>query len=175
MRTRIRPARPDELRLVLELEDVAGVRYADAGLPPDLEGLSLEGVTLAQARGLLWMVLVDEAPVGFALCWDRPDALHLRELDVHPSWMGRGLGRALVEHVATRAMRRGLSQITLTTFRDVPWNAPLYRRWGFVELSPAELPPWLRSIRDEEDLGELRRWPRIAMSRHLPSPRLQRR
>lgn len=40
--TLIRLARATELRLVCELEDLAGARYADAGPPPDLEGLFVE-------------------------------------------------------------------------------------------------------------------------------------
>ena len=88
--------------------------------------------------------------------------------------MGRGLGRQLVEHVATNASRRKLPAVTLTTFCDVSWNAPLCRHWGFRELTPGELPPWLQAIREEEDAGELRRWPRIAMALAIgpaaPSP-----
>ena len=36
--------------------------------------------------------------------------------------------------------------VTLTTFRDVPWNAPLYRHLGFVDLDDASLGPELRAI-----------------------------
>lgn len=164
---RIRCARPDELEWILELEELAGRRYADAGLPTDLDGLPLEVAVRAQSDGLLWVSEADERVVGFALCWRCGDALHLRELDVHPEWMGRGLGKALVEHVATEAARRGCRWVTLTTFREVAWNAPLYLRWGFVELDVAEMPSWLSAIREDEDAGELGRWPRVAMARVL--------
>lgn len=163
----IRLARPDEVELVQELEELAGERYSEAGLPSDLEGLAVEVVARAQEERLLWVISEAERPVGFALCWLRPAALHLRELDVHPARMGCGLGRALVEHVVVQAMQQSLEHVTLTTFRDVPWNAPLYRRWGFVELSALEQPRWLRSIREEEDAGELASWPRLAMARAL--------
>jgi hypothetical protein len=36
--------------------------------------------------------------------------------------------------------------VTLTTYRDIPWNAPFYRRLGFEELTAAELTPDLREI-----------------------------
>ena len=35
--------------------------------------------------------------------------------------------------------------VTLTTFRDVPWNAPFYTRLGFAMLDELTLPPgWRR-------------------------------
>lgn len=167
MTVAIRGARPDELDRIRELEDLAGQRYAEAGLPADLEGLSRAEVLQASTEDLLWVIAHQDRPVGFALCWARPGALHLREIDVHPDWMGRGLGKRLVEHVVEQAERRGLYQVTLTTFRDVPWNAPLYRRLGFVDLALTETPAWLRAIREHEDRGELSRWPRLAMVRRL--------
>jgi GNAT superfamily N-acetyltransferase len=159
----IRLARADEFDAVRALEDLAGERYAEAGLPPDLQGLAASEIADAHAQGLLWVATHEERPVAFALCWSRPHALHLREIDVHPQWMGRGLGRQLVAHVARQALDRGLDQVTLTTFRDVQWNAPLYRHLGFVEVTPSALPDWLRSIREHEDRSELARWPRLAM------------
>lgn len=160
----IRLARPDERRLIQELEDEAGRRYGEVGLPPDLEGLDPVVIDEAQRSGLLWVAThTGDRPIGFALCWLRPDAIHLRELDVHPSSMGRGVGRALIEYVCKEAKARGLSSVTLTTFRDVPFNAPLYTHLGFRVADPA--PPWLQLIRDEEDATILRTWPRVAMVR----------
>ncbi|MFO7561758.1 MAG: GNAT family N-acetyltransferase [Enhygromyxa sp.] len=139
-----------------------------AGLPGDLEGLPPELVDAAIAEGTTW-VCVDAAdrPIGFALCWIREDALHLRELDVAPEHMGRGLGRALVEFVCAKAAELELGRVTLTTFAEVEWNAPLYRRWGFEVLEPAATPAWLAAIRAQEDAGELREWPRVAMGRRV--------
>jgi GNAT superfamily N-acetyltransferase len=42
-----------------------------------------------------------------------------------------GIGRRLVAAVCEWASRRGWSRVTLTTFRDVPWNMPFYTRHGF--------------------------------------------
>lgn len=160
----IRLARAEELDALRALEDLAGERYAEAGLPQDLPGLTPSELTDAHERKLLWVASHDDRPVAFVLCWIRPQALHLREIDVHPEWMGRGLGRRLVEHVAKEALHRGLAQVTLTTFRDVAWNAPLYRHLGFAEIAFEALPDWLRDIREQEDSGELARWPRVAMT-----------
>ena len=42
----------------------------------------------------------------------------------------------------------GLSSLTLTTFRDVPWTAPFYARLGFDYVT--ELTPELRQKREDE-------------------------
>jgi GNAT superfamily N-acetyltransferase len=165
---RIRPARPDEAAQLLAIEDQAGRIYASAGLPPDLGGLPSSVIEAGIAEQLLWVTTeADDRAVGFALAWLRPDALHLRELDVLPTHMRRGLGRGLVEFVCERARAFGCASVTLTTFRDVAWNAPLYRRWGFEVLAPEACPAWLADIRAHEDRGELRHWPRVAMARRV--------
>ncbi|PRQ05235.1 GNAT family N-acetyltransferase [Enhygromyxa salina] len=157
-----------EASSILAIEDAAGRKYAEAGLPGDLDGLDPSVVAASITAGTLWVVVDrDDRPVGFALCQIRGDALHLRELDVHPDHMRQGLGRRLVELVSERAATSGLARVTLTTFRDVAWNAPLYRRWGFATLEPDAQPGWLVAVRAEEDRGELRRWPRVAMARPI--------
>ena len=110
-----------------------------------------------------------DEPVGFALAWLRPGALHLRELDVLPTHGRRGLGARLVAHVATEAQRRGFPLVTLTTFTEAPWNAPYYERLGFRRLAAEGLPEWLAAIRHEEASEGLDRWPRIAMALRIPA------
>ena len=36
--------------------------------------------------------------------------------------------------------------MTLSTFRDVPWNGPFYRRLGFRELSRQEMADWMLDL-----------------------------
>ena len=58
--------------------------------------------------------------------------------DDHPRHRSRR--RALITHACDWSRARRLPSIALSTFRDVPWNAPLYARLGFVEthtLTPA--------------------------------------
>ncbi len=77
------------------------------------------------------------------------------------------MGRALVAYAADCARDRGLAGLTLTTFTDVPWNAPYYERLGFRRLAAAELTPGLRRIRAAEAAHGLDRWPRVCMRRDL--------
>jgi len=82
------------------------------------------------------------------------DVLHILELAVAKDFQRRGLGRRLIDVAVDAARARGLKAITLTTFRDVAWNAPFYARYGFVELSGAQSDGRLREIvRAEEARG----------------------
>jgi hypothetical protein len=62
----------------------------------------------------------------------------------------------------------GYQQMTLTTFRSVPWNMLFYARLGFVEIPTYELRPELETVvRDEAGRG-LDRDQRVVM-RYLVS------
>ncbi|MCA9673155.1 MAG: GNAT family N-acetyltransferase [Myxococcales bacterium] len=166
----IRLARLDEAARVREIEDLAGELYAEVGMPDDLPGLERETIEGATREQLLWVWArtSDDVAMAFALCWQRPATMHLRELGVHPAIARRGLGRALIEHVCHEARARALGAVSLTTFRDPPWNAPYYAaRCGFAPLAPPELPTWLEAIRRDEREAGLDRWPRLAMWRAL--------
>ncbi|GGX52341.1 GNAT family N-acetyltransferase [Streptomyces fructofermentans] len=92
-------------------------------------------------------------------------AFHIEQVSVHPDAARRGVGRTLIAYAAERARDRGLSGLTLTTFTEVPWNAPYYERIGFRVLAEAELTPGLRRIRAAEAGHGLDRWPRVCMYR----------
>jgi GNAT superfamily N-acetyltransferase len=109
----------------------------------------------AQHRGMLWVALFGQTPVGFALVEMLAEDLpHLEEIDVTPAHGRRGLGTALVHTVLEWVRRTGHQVITLTTFRNVPWNMPFYSRLGFVEIPTHELRQELETVvRDEADRG----------------------
>jgi GNAT superfamily N-acetyltransferase len=68
-------------------------------------------------------------------------SLYIEQLDVLPAFAGLRLGAALLDRAELLAREAGLGALQLSTFRDVPWNAPWYRRLGFeaVEVLPASL------------------------------------
>ena len=120
----------------------------------------------AQQRGHLWVALADGVPAGFAHVEVlEPGIAHLEEIDVHPEHGRRGLGRRLVLTVCQWAATNGYSWVTLTTFRDAPWNMPFYARLGFQEIPPEELIPALLSIVDDETRRGLDPSRRVAMRR----------
>ena len=86
-------------------------------------------------------------PVGFILTEPLDDALFIAEIAVHQAWQHQGIGRMLLEQVIERAGQMAYPAVTLTTFRDVPWNAPFYTRLGFSMLSELRLPAGLAAKR----------------------------
>ena len=118
----------------------------------------------AQHEGRLWVALSGETPVGFALVEMLAEDLpHLQEIDVTPTHGRRGLGTALLHTVLDWVARAGHQQITLTTFRNVPWNMPFYSRLGFVEIPTHELRPELETVVQDEAGRGLDRDRRVVM------------
>jgi GNAT superfamily N-acetyltransferase len=149
----IRPPRPDELPRLQEIEILAGKLFLEVGMPevagdePD----SLEALEAFRRDGRAW-VLVDGAdrPVGYALALVVDGGGHLQQVSVVPATGRQGLGRRLVERVCHWAKDEGYPWVTLSTFKDVPWNGPFYARCGFVPVPEAELGPGLRRLREAE-------------------------
>ena len=167
---RIEPAVAEDLPKLAQVERAANERFAGR----DVAGVTTADVTalaeLAEAReaGLLW-VARDEAgePVGFALLCPVDGQPHLEEIDVVPAHGRRGVGRALLETALAWARAAGHRAVTLTTFRDIPWNAPFYESAGFRELAPHELGSGLAAIVRDETTRGLDPAQRLVMSRHL--------
>jgi GNAT superfamily N-acetyltransferase len=130
------------------------------------ETTSLEVLLAAQREGHLWVALKEDVPVGFAhLEVIERDAVHLEELDVHPDHGRRGLGAKLVLRACEWAASHGYQSITLTTFRDVPWNMPFYARLGFGIVTPEQLSAALRTVVDAESRRGLNPSRRVVMKR----------
>lgn len=105
----------------------------------------------ALSRGHLWVALVDDAPVGFAhvkILEGR--SVHLDELDVHPDYGRRGIGRALLTAVCDWAGQRGERAVTLSTFREPKWNMPFYASFGFEEVARTDLSPAMKRVVADE-------------------------
>jgi len=101
---------------------------------------------------LLWVVrcLERKAPVAFAVLLDHGSAAHLQEISVDAAFARQGVGTQLMNHVLFSLRERGYQAVTLSTYKELPWNAPFYKRFGFESLRPDELSPALRMIREKE-------------------------
>jgi GNAT superfamily N-acetyltransferase len=163
----IGPARLEDLAR-LPLIELTAARLLCGHAPESVltETTSLEELQRAQREGHLWVVRADNAAVGFAHVevLDNSTA-HLEEIDVLPDHGRRGLGTRLVEEVCRWAASMGYESVTLTTFRDVPWNMPFYERLGFRVIPAAELSPALCSIMEDETRRGLDPCRRVAMKR----------
>lgn len=160
----VRPTRPGNVTALPAIERAAGKRFRDY---PELAWLAEGDVISAEQhldyaeRGLSWLAVANELPVGFILAETHVSSLFIVELSVHLDWQGKGIGRRLIACVADQARKRGLASLTLTTFRDVPWNAPFYARLGFEMITT--LTPELREKREEETAHGLAYDARCAM------------
>ena len=105
----------------------------------------------------------DHRPFGFLLSERLDDALFIVEISVHQQWQGQGIGRALLSQTIDNARRDGFPAVTLTTFREVPWNAPFYTRLGFTILNELHLPEGLAAKRALETEHGLTAETRCAM------------
>ncbi len=86
---------------------------------------------------------------------------------MHPDHGRRGVGARLVSAVCEWAARERYAWVTLTTFRDVPWNRPFYERLGFRVIPSAEASPALSSILQDEAQRGLDPARRVAMRREV--------
>jgi GNAT superfamily N-acetyltransferase len=166
----IRPARPADLTIIRDIEQAAGLAFRDIGMPDiaDDDLPTLAELDEYRRNGRAWVAVDgDDRPVAYLIADRVDDSLHVEQVSVDPSHAHRGIGRALIEHLADLARAEGVPALTLTTFTDVPWNAPYYERCGFRRLAEDELTPGLRAIREREAEHGLDRWPRTCMRRDL--------
>ncbi|MFI5806331.1 GNAT family N-acetyltransferase [Streptomyces sp. NPDC051561] len=161
----IRPATAADLPHLQDIERAAGEPFRALGMPEiaDDDPPPLELLAEYQLACRAWVFADAQGLPAAYLIWQEVDgAAHIDQVSVHPRAARRGVGRALIDHLAKVAGPTGL---TLTTFAEVPWNAPYYARLGFVTLPDTELTDGLREIVAEEAALGLDRWPRVCMRR----------
>lgn len=169
MQYTIRPTREDDIPQLIIVERAANAASDQLGFVNVEHVMSEEIHRVHQQDGRSW-VAVDEQdqPLGFAVACEVSGHGHLEELDVHPDYWRRGIGRTLIITVCEWASARGYSALTLTTERDVPWNAPFYAKLGFEIVPPEE---WTGAQRHvfETDAAVSNSQNRVLMRRKLTS------
>lgn len=166
----LRLARPDELDLLVEIDEDAGRLYAEGGLPIDLapdhpfvvaeqarwrSALALERVFLAtdaRGEGVGFAALGTLDPLDALRMPERREspedaAPYLEQLSVRRGAMGRGIGRRLLRRAIAWAAAYGHGRsdarsggLWLTTYGHLDWNRPFYEREGFVVVPECEWP-----------------------------------
>jgi|TARA_R100000935_G_scaffold42867_3_gene65101 GNAT superfamily N-acetyltransferase len=155
----VRRATPEDLPRLPEIEVSAATLFRDQGVevfagetddtPIDFTPAEVWAPILAD--GLLWVMAEPDGPAGaFLAARIEEDRLHILEFDVHREHQGNGLGRRLLAFAIEEAQRRGLAGLSLTTFRDTPWNAPFYASAGFEIIEGEEARGALQSYLDRE-------------------------
>lgn len=144
----LRLARPEDAELMPAIEasaaalfhndpSLAAIDFSDLWVPSELQSMIRKGHCLVAHVG-------DEM-AGFLVNEPFNRELHIWEMDVQPAYQQRGIGAGLIRACQIDARNAGFTAITLTTFRDVPWNAPFYQRLGFDEVTALDAHPRLAS------------------------------
>jgi GNAT superfamily N-acetyltransferase len=170
--TGLRAMTSDDIALVTVISAEAGRRFAAVTDPriaacADDPPFTIDEVQPYVDDHRAWVATAGDDVVGFVIAGIVDDHAHIDEVDVLPSSGRQGHGARLVEEVVRWASASHLHGVTITTFRDVPWNAPWYARLGFRPVPDSDLTPGLRRIRDREDSEGLPRELRVVMRRDV--------
>lgn len=152
----IRPVAPDEIPLLGPIEKSAGELFREHGMDDVADGGHMPAkfiLSFTRFGGAL-VADVDGSVAGFALVATYDRHAHLYEVSVAREFQGHGIGRLLVEGACEWAASQSHAALTLSTFSDVPWNAPFYAKLGFKVLPESEWSPAFHLLRGrEEDAG----------------------
>ncbi|OCL14103.1 GCN5-like N-acetyltransferase [Glonium stellatum] len=180
----IRLTQPTDLALIQAIEVASGQAFralrmdAIADDPP----LSLESLMVYHQAEHAWVAVPSkdaDRPIAYILVYTvHNDGLEgwrcafIHQVTVSPDYSRRGIGKALIEHVADWARKNGMRALDLTTFVDVPWNKPYYERLGFRVVDEEALlcnhaVGLRRVILCERQDSVLGNWPRVAMRKLL--------
>jgi GNAT superfamily N-acetyltransferase len=137
---KIRPARKDEVGIVLQLiHDLAHYEKA----PNEVEATEkelLETIFVDDARVFCDVVEVDGEIAGMAIwflnysTWQGKHGIYLEDLFIKPEFRGRGFGKALLQHLAKVCDQRGYGRFQWWV---LDWNSPaieFYKSLGAVAM-----------------------------------------
>jgi len=157
----IRLAEPEDAAALTDVEQKSAQLFAVAGfeLPGDWGSVGAMRETLA-------VLVSGRPPTGFVRLGEMDGCALIELVAVVPSKMRSGVGRALVEAACIWAIVRGYPSVLVSTYRDVPWNAPFFESCGFSVV--AEPGPEMKELQDwERAVGLDRLGPRVTLKREL--------
>jgi GNAT superfamily N-acetyltransferase len=147
---RIRPARPDEIAAIVDVDADACALDASVGLVFAFDYdhpyaiAEVAGWTASLQRGLVDVaVATDDAPIGIAVYALVDGEPYLDQLSVRCAWMRRGVGRRLLRRAMAWAAGTGGARLWLTTYDHLPWNRPFYESERFAVCDEAAVGPEL--------------------------------
>lgn len=111
--------------------------------------------------------VVGEVLAGYVLMGEVDGRGHVMQVSVRSDFQRQGLGRQLVQAGEAWAFEQGFRAVTLTTFRDVAWNAPAYERLGYVIMPEGTEGGGIAAILASERAIGLFQQARVAMIKQL--------
>ena len=154
----LRPAIPSDAPLILQyIQELAAYERAPEAAVATLDDLRryafsehpLVHVIMAEWEG---------QPAGFALwflnfsTWEGKPGIYLEDLFVRPAFRGKGIGKALLRHLASLALKEGWTRFV---WQVLDWNTPAI---AFYQAHGAQvMRPWLTCRVEGEALERLAR------------------
>lgn len=132
----VRTARKEDIPLLGPVEQSAAQLFRTVNL-----GHLASGRVISQSRLLemadsnhIW-VAIDKLgqPIGFAAGENIDGNFHIVEISVAQEYQRNGVGKALMSEMIGQAKGENFKAITLTTYRNLPWNERWYSKMGFSE------------------------------------------
>jgi len=163
----IRAARPSDYRKLADIERRAGELFREIGMPEIADDAPYDADELAAAPALFIATDDQGEAIGYAVVELVDGHAHLEQVSVVPEHGGQGIGTELLDAVAGWAKGQGHTEVTLTTFRDVPFNAPLYEKRGFEILPEDQWTDGLKALVAKEADRGLDTTKRVVMRRRL--------
>jgi predicted N-acetyltransferase YhbS len=140
----IRPGNSADLPAIADIERSASRLFVGTHMEWAVgETTPVGELAAALGRGDLWVAEVNGSGAGFLLAETLGGDFYIHELAVGAAFQGRRVGATLIKAALVDARARGFGAATLTTDRELPWNAPYYARLGFTMLGDADTPPEL--------------------------------
>lgn len=166
---RIRLASADEIHKVAPVELAAAEAFRTVGMNVVADDAPIPESMLLQAVDdqRLWFAVEYGVLKAYLLGDFLTESLHIDQVTVHPDAARRGLGALMIESVSADPRSKERGKITLTTFADVPWNAPYYKRIGFREIPEQEWPAGVAEKYAEDIQPKFADWPRVVMMREI--------
>lgn len=154
----IRQALEENIASIIAIDSSATVKFgtipALADLASDQE--SPEKIQQWLRVGRVYLLEADAEPLGFVAAHQIDSVIHIDEIAVMSDSQGKGIGKMLLNAVVGWAKEISCqadvwaARVTLTTYADVPWNGPWYRKFGFKEIEAQSIGSWLVAVENEE-------------------------
>jgi GNAT superfamily N-acetyltransferase len=164
----IRPARVDDIPQLIAIEVASGELFLAIGMDSVAQDPPMPAEQFASfIESATAFVEVDTADkrMGYILVEPHEHRAFIEQVTILPRHAHHGIGAALIMRAEGLARHRGLSGLLLTTYRDVPWNAPYYARLGFDIVDESQWTPWMTARVALEASRGLAIRPRVIMAR----------
>jgi ribosomal protein S18 acetylase RimI-like enzyme len=128
---RLREATATDVPVIRKIVDEAYRSYIRRiGKPP---APMLDNYAARVSQGVVWVIEERSAIAGVIVLLPEHEHLLLDNIAVAPARQGSGLGRHLLVFAEAEAVRRGYSEIRLSTHRTMAENQRLYAAIGYEE------------------------------------------